>query len=53
MQSGFGTTTGVHSRENCNFWTGGFEQYRGKNWYKQRELAKKEIIILAKYAEKP
>ncbi|WP_419544695.1 HNH endonuclease [Negativibacillus massiliensis] len=32
---------GVHSGENCNFWTGGFEQYRGKNWYKQRELARK------------
>lgn len=32
---------GVHSGENCNFWTGGFEQYRGKNWYKQRKLARK------------
>lgn len=27
------------SGENCNFWRGGFESYRGKNWYHQRDLA--------------
>lgn len=31
---------GIHSGENCNFWTGGYDQYRGKNWYSQRRLAR-------------
>lgn len=30
---------GTHSGENCNFWHGGFDSYRGKNWYHQRKLA--------------
>jgi 5-methylcytosine-specific restriction endonuclease McrA len=32
---------GIHQGENCNFWTGGFDNYRGKNWYSQREKARK------------
>lgn len=32
---------GIHQGENCNFWTGGFDNYRGKNWYQQREKARK------------
>lgn len=31
---------GIHQGENCNFWTGGFDEYRGKNWYAQREKAR-------------
>lgn len=32
---------GTNSGENCNFWRGGFDSYRGKNWYHQRQLALK------------
>lgn len=31
---------GIHKGENCNFWRGGFENYRGKNWYEQRNKAR-------------
>lgn len=30
---------GIHQGENCNFWTGGTDNYRGKNWYEQRNKA--------------
>jgi len=30
---------GIHQGENCNFWTGGYENYRGKNWFGQRKKA--------------
>lgn len=32
---------GIHQKENCNFWKGGYDSYRGKNWYKQRNEARK------------
>lgn len=31
---------GVHQGENCNFWIGGYDSYRGKNWYGQRNKAR-------------
>ena len=30
---------GIRSGENCNFWHGGFDSYRGVSWYHQRKLA--------------
>lgn len=35
----YGRMKGVHSGENCNFWRGGYDSYRGKNWYSQRKKA--------------
>ena len=32
---------GLHQGERCNFWQGGYESYRGKNWYYQRSEARK------------
>lgn len=32
---------GIHTGENCNFWAGGFEHYRGPNWMLQRSRARK------------
>jgi len=31
---------GVHAGANCNFWRGGFDEYRGENWHYQRDLAR-------------
>ena len=31
---------GIHQGKNCNFWAGGFDSYRGKNWYGQRKKAR-------------
>lgn len=31
---------GIHQKENCNFWHGGYDNYKGPNWYKQRKLAR-------------
>jgi hypothetical protein len=31
---------GIHQAENSNFWAGGFDNYRGKNWYNQRNKAR-------------
>lgn len=28
---------GIHQGENCNFWHGGYENYRGAMWYEQRD----------------
>ena len=32
---------GIRSGENCNFWHGGYDSYRGKNWFSQRKKALK------------
>ncbi|WAW15757.1 HNH endonuclease [Peptostreptococcus equinus] len=31
---------GIHQGENCNFWKGGYDLYKGANWYHQRKLAR-------------
>ena len=36
-----GRLLGKHSGENCNFWAGGYDEYRGASWYKQRSEARK------------
>jgi endogenous inhibitor of DNA gyrase (YacG/DUF329 family) len=32
---------GIHAGENCNFWIGGTDNYRGQNWNYQRSKARK------------
>lgn len=43
---------GIRSGENCNFWTGGFDQYRGPNWNPQKAAARKRDKNICKICGK-
>lgn len=39
---------GTWSGENCNFWRGGFDYYRGPNWHEQKRKARKRDKVCQK-----